>query len=571
MNQSRLDLQTAFLKALSEPSALVSGDGLICTANPAFLRILGQAGEAVRGRPLAQFVREPERLVPYLQNCARSRQPVLGKLTFPSTTAADQVFRCDGSVVEPWSHAAPALILLRLRPEESAASRFVLLTRTIDELHQEIRVRHQAEATLRVLAEVSTTLAAGLDHRTILQHLAEQLVGHFADWCMVYLREPGGTIERAATAHIDPAKQAWARRLSEHSPSYVVPTPFVRVIETGESVFAPDYDEAAVLRGVHDPEQVAIIRRIGPRSVIATPIQARSHTLGALALVWSETDKRYDETDLAFAQELARRTALVVENAQLYQEARTAEAQLREFNQSLEQLVAERTAELERSNYELDQFAYVASHDLRAPLRAINHLTNWIEEDGGDRLPTTVHNHIAKMRQRLGRMERLLDDLLAYARAGRQQHAPEPVDTGALVRSIIDLLSIPPGFVVTVDSALPKLHTERVPLETVLRNLINNAVKHHHNPHAGHVAVTATPRDEQVEFVITDNGPGIAPVFHTRIFEIFQSLRPRDEVEGSGMGLAVVKKIVENRGGVIGIRSDVGQGATFWFTWPADC
>ena len=116
---------------------------------------------------------------------------------------------------------------------------------------------------------------------------------------------------------------------------------------------------------------------------------------------------------------------------------------------------------------------------------------------------------------------------------------------------------------------LPSIRSERPPLEIVLRNLIENAIKHHHQPGAGVIQVTGRRRGELVEFCVADNGPGIAPQFHERIFEVFQTLRPRDEVEGSGMGLAIVKKTVESAGGAIWVQSAAGEGTAFFFTWPA--
>lgn len=245
-----------------------------------------------------------------------------------------------------------------------------------------------------------------------------------------------------------------------------------------------------------------------------------------------------------------------------------AEAALRELNLVLEQRVAERTAELERSNRELDQFAYVASHDLKAPLRAISNLANWITEDAAAVLPSASQAHLTKLQSRIKRMETLLNDLLAYSRAGRQRHTLEPVDTATLIKNVVDLLSPPTGFVVTVENKLPLLVLERVPLETVFRNLIGNAIKHHHAPNTGRVHVTALDQEPLIEFIVRDNGPGIDPVFHERIFQIFQTLKSHDDVEGSGMGLAVVKKAVEHRGGAIRVESSLGQGATFRFTWP---
>ena len=250
---------------------------------------------------------------------------------------------------------------------------------------------------------------------------------------------------------------------------------------------------------------------------------------------------------------------------------REMEEQLRELNETLELRVAERTAELERSNQELDQFAYIASHDLRAPLRAIHTLASWIREDSGLILPPPSQEHLVKLQARAQRMERLLDDLLDYSRAGRFRHTPETVDTGELTRNVVELLAPPAGFAVEIGPAMPTILTERVPLETVLRNLIGNSIKHHHAPAQGCLRVSALitlPAGEWVEFTVADDGPGIAPEFHARIFGMFQTLRPRDQVEGSGVGLAIVKKMVESRGGQVSVASQTGHGAKFCFTWP---
>jgi signal transduction histidine kinase len=130
------------------------------------------------------------------------------------------------------------------------------------------------------------------------------------------------------------------------------------------------------------------------------------------------------------------------------------------------------------------------------------------------------------------------------------------------------MIAPPPGFVVKFTTPLPLLKTESTPLETVFRNLIGNAIKHHHAPAEGWVEISAQDQGDFVEFRVRDNGPGISPEFHARVFEMFQTLRPRDQVEGSGIGLALVKKHVESRGGTIQLESNVGEGAIFRFTWP---
>ncbi len=249
-------------------------------------------------------------------------------------------------------------------------------------------------------------------------------------------------------------------------------------------------------------------------------------------------------------------------------ERKRTEVALHHLNATLEQRVAERTTELARSNAELDRFAYVASHDLRAPLRAIDQLAKWITQDAAALLPEPSQVHLTKLRGRIKRMDGLLTDLLAYARAGRQHHTPERIDTGTLIRKLLDLLILPPGFTVNLVGALPLFVTERIPLETVLRNLIDNAIKHHHHPTTGCIDISAADQGPWIEFTVTDDGPGIDPAYHARIFAIFQTLQPRDQVEGSGMGLAIVQRLVESRGGTVQVDSHPGEGTTFRFTWP---
>lgn len=255
------------------------------------------------------------------------------------------------------------------------------------------------------------------------------------------------------------------------------------------------------------------------------------------------------------------------EREHLLHELATERAQLQALTATLEQQVQERTAELTKRLQELDQFAYITSHDLKAPLRAIDHLAHWISEDAAHLLPPTSQEHLAKMRGRINRMDRLLDDLLAYSRADRYQYGTEKVDVAELVDDIVRLVTPPQGFAVSPETPLPSVRTQKVPLETVLRNLISNAIKHHDRSD-GQVRVAVQDLGEWFAFDIRDDGPGIAPEFHERIFQMFQTLKPRDTVEGSGMGLAIVKKIVEARGGMVAVASSVGQGATFRFTWP---
>lgn len=232
----------------------------------------------------------------------------------------------------------------------------------------------------------------------------------------------------------------------------------------------------------------------------------------------------------------------------------------------LTKVLANTNMVLEKRNQELDQFAYVASHDLKAPLRAIANLSQWVEEDINDQLSDENRYQMQLLRGRVHRLEALIDGLLQYSRVGRMATANELVDVKALLVEVLSLIAPPPEFTIAIASEMPTLNTQKIPLLQVFSNLITNAVKHHNRP-AGNIVIAVTDQGDYYEFTISDDGPGIAPQYHEKIFGIFQTLEARDKVENTGVGLAIVKKIVESQGGRISIESQEGQGATFRFTW----
>jgi PAS domain S-box-containing protein len=254
---------------------------------------------------------------------------------------------------------------------------------------------------------------------------------------------------------------------------------------------------------------------------------------------------------------------LAQQHAREYTE--TLSRSLRERNELLSAL-EKRSRALTRSNSELEQFVYAASHDLRAPLRAIQMLSEWIESDLADIEKPEVSEQLVLLRKRVARMTGLLDDLLEYSRVGREQHALRQVDTRQLLSEILEVLALPEGFTLEVPAEMPIVETSEPALKQVFSNLIGNAVTHH-DQGRGVIRIAAEDRGELLEFTVSDDGPGIAPKFHDRVFQVFQTLRPRDRVEGSGLGLALVKKAVESAGGKISLHSE-SRGCTFRFTWP---
>jgi len=224
-------------------------------------------------------------------------------------------------------------------------------------------------------------------------------------------------------------------------------------------------------------------------------------------------------------------------------------------------------SELERKNQELDRFAYVVSHDLKAPLRGIENASSWIEEDFGDKLPTQVKEYLSLMRGRVRRMENLIGGILELSRIGKGKKLVEKVSVKRLVTEIVEMISPGPAMQISIQSDLPTIQTERIPLQQILTNLISNAVKYHHREN-GHIAVRYRDLAHYYEFSVSDDGPGIEARYHEKIFIIFQTLQERDAMESTGVGLAIVKKILEDKKCHIQVVSSLGKGSTFTFTWP---
>ncbi len=223
--------------------------------------------------------------------------------------------------------------------------------------------------------------------------------------------------------------------------------------------------------------------------------------------------------------------------------------------------------ELRRYAREVEQFAYIASHDLKAPLRGIDNLAKWIAEDMEKVMTPEVKESFALLRARVARLETLLDDILRYSRAGHVVEEARTIDTFELISTITRLNPWGEKFEIKCEGLMPVVVSPRTPLEQIFTNLITNAIKHH-DKKSGTVTIKAIPFRNHVEFIVQDDGPGIPPEFHERVFGLFQTLKPRDKVEGSGLGMSIIKKLIEWQDGRVWVESDGKRGTAIHFEWP---
>lgn len=224
------------------------------------------------------------------------------------------------------------------------------------------------------------------------------------------------------------------------------------------------------------------------------------------------------------------------------------------------------TKKLEKRNKELDQFAYITSHDLKSPLRGINNLAEWIEEDMSLTLTNESKKHFEMLRGRVHRMEALINSLLKYSRAGRTNIDVEKININSVVSEVLRRLNPSSKYAIYFDSSFPTILANYQDIDDIFYELISNALKYN-NKENPIVNITYKTENKYYVFCVADNGEGISEAFHQKIFTIFQTLETRDKVESVGAGLAIVKKIIEENGGTIWIESEVGKGAKFYFKW----
>ena len=414
----------------------------------------------------------------------------------------------------------------------------------------DISDRKRLESSLRLLADASAALADLVDYQSTLQKVAALSVPHFADWCAVDITQPEGTLRRLAVAHVDEEKLHLAKELDErYPPRSDVAYGAYHVLRTGRTEMMEEIPDKLLVELAVDQEHLRFLRELGLKSYMCVPLLARGKTLGVMTFVSAESGRSYTAADLAFGEELARRSAVAIENAQLYRELREADRRK-------------------------DEFLATLAHELRNPLAPIRNGLQVMRLSGSE--DGIVAEARCMMERQLNQMIRLVDDLLDVSRITRDklELKKQPVELATVVRSAVETSRpLIEQYGHTISVVLPPtpiyLDADLTRLAQVFSNLLNNSAKY--TPAGGHIWLDAESFENEVAVRVRDNGMGIPADSLPGIFQIFSQVERNMEMAqgGLGIGLTLVRRLVEMHGGTVEAHSQgAGQGSQFTVRLP---
>ncbi len=443
---------------------------------------------------------------------------------------------------------------------------------------------------LQFLIDATNILSTSLDYEKTLQEVAKLAVPKLADWCTVHIKDESGMTEQIVVEHVDPEKITLALQLQkDFPPDPDASTGVDHVMRTGKSEIMAEIPEELILKNAKNNEHKQLLQKLELKSYMCVPLQARGKTLGAITFVSAESGRIYNENDLHYIEDLSRIAAIAVDNALLFHEAqieiekrKKAEAEILQFNKNLEQKIQERTIQLERSNRELQDFAYVASHDLQEPLRKIQAFSDLLQEEYGPQLQDGKQ-YLDRILNAAGRMRILIDDLLAFSRITTKALPFTKVDLNTILTEVLTDMEMTikdQKGAVTITTPLPEIESDPLQMRQLLQNILSNAIKFHKKGVPPAIVISAVKTSGKQlaktsqktgtywQINIQDNGIGFDEKYLDRIFTIFERLHGRKEFTGTGIGLAVCRKIVERHAGTITAKSQPNKGTMFMINLP---
>jgi signal transduction histidine kinase len=419
-------------------------------------------------------------------------------------------------------------------------------------IHEDITTRKRAEDALRMLVEASSILASSLEYDTTLASVAQFLVPHLADYCMLHVLEADGQYRQVAAAHVNPAQAALLDELGRvYRVDFDNPHSLVtKALRTGESVLVADMPATLPKTMIPDAAVRRIYHALQPRSCMIVPLVAHGRVLGTLTCAALASSRRYSEADLALVEDLARRAAVAVENARLYRAAQAA--------------IKTR-----------DAFLSIAAHELKTPLTTLLGHTQAFQRRmaRAQLLDERDQRVLGILEEQALRLNRQIDTLLDLTRIelGQFQLECQPMDLCRLAQRVVaELETTSERHTISlhrVEEALIVVGDEQR-LEEVLQNLLQNAIKY--SPHGGSVTIRIQQQEGQAAIAVSDEGIGIPADAHPHLFEPFYraSNTSAHLIMGTGIGLYIVKEIVTRHGGVVDVRSTEGRGSTFTIQLP---
>ena len=296
-------------------------------------------------------------------------------------------------------------------------------------------------------------------------------------------------------------------------------------------------------------------------SYIGVPLlNKEQEVIGVLSALFLSPLKN-EQLDKSIIQFFAQRISVELERE-------ANDNNIKALNKTLEVKVGIRTEELEAINSELENFAYIVSHDLKSPLRGIAQLASWIATDYRDKIDEKGKGILTLLTGRVRKMNNLIDGILLFSRIGRVMESTEKIDMITLLSDVVEMLAVSANISVRLPESLPVFYTEKIRIQQIFQNLIGNSIKYM-DKEDGIVEVTMQENENEFVFTVKDNGPGISPKYHEKVFDIFQTLGSSDDTDSTGVGLTIVKKIVDHHGGKVWIESH-DEGCSFIFSLKKD-